>query len=60
MNMGVVFFFLNKRLLLPIAIHIEVLNREVEWLMGLPFGFKTNRQLNSMLGKFITFFILLW
>lgn len=45
---------------MPIAIHIEVLNREVEWLMGLPFGFKTNRQLNSMLGKFITFFILLW
>ena len=34
------------------AIHIEVLSKEIEWLMGFPVGLKTNRPLNYVLGQF--------
>ena len=32
------------------SIHIEVLSKEIEWLMGFPAGLKTNKPLNSVLG----------
>jgi hypothetical protein len=32
------------------TIHIEVLSKEIEWLMGFPAGLKTNKPLNSVLG----------
>ena len=42
------------------AIHIEVLFKEVEWLMGVPAGLKTNRPLNYVLGQFILYVIQAW
>ena len=32
------------------GIHIEVLNNEIRWLMGIPFGLKTNPNLSTIMG----------
>jgi phosphatidylinositol N-acetylglucosaminyltransferase subunit Q len=42
------------------SIHIEVLSREVEWLMGFPMGLKTNKPLNWVLGQLIMYIIVFW
>ena len=42
------------------GLHIDVLQRQVEWLMGLPAGFKPNPYLNNYLGNFILYTIQLW
>ncbi|CAD8146577.1 unnamed protein product [Paramecium pentaurelia] len=42
------------------SIHIEVLSKEVEWLMGFPAGLKTNKPLNYVLGQMIMYIIVLW
>jgi len=42
------------------GIHITSLNKDVEWLMGFPFGLKTYRDLNILLGWIISNFIDIW
>lgn len=42
------------------SIHIEVLSREVEWLMGFPAGLKTNKPLNIVFGQMIMYIIICW
>jgi N-acetylglucosaminyl transferase component (Gpi1) len=42
------------------TIHIEVLRSEVDWLMGLPAGFKPNEALDNALGTNILLLINFW
>lgn len=42
------------------SIHIEVLSKEIEWLMGFPAGLKTNKPLNSVLGQMILYIFVFW
>ena len=42
------------------GLHIEVLERQVKWLMGLPAGFKPNPNLDNFLGNLMLDIISLW
>lgn len=42
------------------VIHIDFLKQEVEWLMGLPAGFKPNENLDNIIGQSILLTIYYW
>ncbi|EGR30932.1 hypothetical protein IMG5_120970 [Ichthyophthirius multifiliis] len=42
------------------GIHIDELEKEVEWLMGDPAGLKTNKSLNKIMGFLISKLFILW
>lgn len=42
------------------GLHIDVLTRQIQWLMGLPAGFKPNPNLDNFLGNFILDLIMIW
>ena len=42
------------------GLHIEVLERQVKWLMGLPAGFKPNPNLDNFLGNLMLDIVGLW
>eukprot|EP01017_Pseudomicrothorax_dubius_P034687 TRINITY_DN4780_c0_g2_i2.p1 TRINITY_DN4780_c0_g2~~TRINITY_DN4780_c0_g2_i2.p1 ORF type:complete len:503 (+),score=54.30 TRINITY_DN4780_c0_g2_i2:420-1928(+) len=42
------------------AYHIDVLSADVEWLKGLPIGFKSNRNLNHFIGNSISIVLRVW
>jgi hypothetical protein len=41
-------------------LHIEVLERQVSWLMSLPAGFKPNPNLDNFIGNLLLDIIGLW
>lgn len=42
------------------GLHVDVLERQVKWLMGLPAGFKPNPNLDNFLGHLMLDIIWLW
>ena len=42
------------------GLHVEVLERQVKWLMGLPAGFKPNPNLDNFLGHLMLDIIGMW